>query len=332
VSSSPHPTGTALRSAREQAARGDWHGILREHAQAAERGLPEEPELAYLVADALHRRGEVEEAIALATRVEPVARRGGDRRLALRTVNLIGMCEFLRGRIEEAEERFGDLMELARSWEDEEFAARASNNLGVLSNVRSRQELALSHYQHALAAYHRMGHPRGLAQTHHNLGISYRDLGFPEEADAHFRRAIEFATQAGDADVIGMAELERALLRVHEGDAILAESLAARVLARFEQAGDEPKRAEALRVVAAAARARAQDARAAELLDRALDIASRFAQPLLRAEVQRDRGLLLRERGDPAGARAALVDAAARFASIGADHDARAVRALIDSL
>jgi tetratricopeptide (TPR) repeat protein len=308
--------------------RREWLVIVERLSELPETQIIAQLEIAFCYADALLRIGEAGRARAVAEQVEKGARRQGDRRLVLNVINVIGVASFESGRNSEAEERFAELLDLASMWKDEEFAARASNNLGVLANVRGRRDQALMYYQRALASYHRLGYLRGLAQTHHNLGISYRDLGFDREADTHFQRAIQFAQSTNNEDVIAMAEAERALLRVRAGDGQLAEALAQRALRRFTAMGDELGRAEALRVLAAAARARASDDEAARRLEEALEVARSHSFPLLHAEVQRDRGLLLRDQGRSAEAVEALHDAASHFFNLGAAAEAEAVRAI----
>lgn len=297
-----------------------------------EETLVSEPDVGFWYLDALHRIGATTRAVSLAAKIEPAVRRTGDRRLVLNFVNVLGVALFESGRSADAEERFGELLDSAVEWGDEEFAARASNNLGILANVRGRRDLALTQYQRALASYQRLGYRRGLAQTHHNLGITYRDLGFDPEADAHFQRAMEIAAAEGDEDVIAMAETERAMLCARCGDGKLAGTLARRALGRFEVLGNPLGRADALRVLAAAAQGDGRVDEAGSLFDEALVIAEEHADALLRAEVQRDRGRLLRDTGRVDEARTALLDAAASFESIGAAAEAAAVRGLLDGL
>ena len=84
--------------------------------------------------------------------------------------------------------------------------------------------------------------------------------------------------------------------------------MATRALERFTRLGEPLGRADALRVLAAAARASGRDEAAAPFLDDALEIARAHSDPLLMAEVQRDRGLLLRDQGDADAAREALAE------------------------
>jgi tetratricopeptide (TPR) repeat protein len=333
------PAALTLDDARALRAAGDWRTLAARGAVLRAEQLQAQPELAYAYAAACRQLGDTARAIQVAGWAEAQARRQGDPRRAAEAVNLAGNALFEEGRLDEAEARFGELVEYAAAWGDEELGARASNNLGILANVRGRREVALAAYQRALAAYQRLGNVLGVAQTHHNVGISYRDLGFDREADAHFRRAAELAAAGGPAEaasaaatdtetVVAVAETERALLRVRAGDAPLARALAGRALRRFDRIGDPRGQAEVLRVLAAADRADGDDGAAGRLLDEALAIARAQSDPLLLAEIQRDRGLLLRDAGSAADACAALHEAADHFARIGAAAESEAVAAL----
>lgn len=319
----------SLDEVRALASRREWQRIVeRVSASPAAR----EPEVSFHHADALRRVGRTPEALEVAGEIETAVRRRGDRRLLVNLVNLAGICLFELGRVEAAGARFEELLELSSEGGDEEFAGRACNNLGMLANIRGERDRALAWYGRAVASYQRLGYTRGLAQTHHNLGISYRDLGFDREADAHYLRAIELAGGAGSEDVVALAETERAVLRARGGDGALARTLALRARERFERMGDPVGRAEATRVLALAARASADDDGAAALLDEAFEAARAHSDALLRAEVQRDRGLLLRDRGRADAARDALTDSARSFGEIGAAAEAAAVLALLDGL
>ena len=326
---SPLPTDSAasLERARALAATRDWTALAALAGGISPSALDEAPELGYLCADALNRTGATDRARMLAAAVEPAIRRAGDRRLLMRLQNLLGVIAFEAGETDQAESFFAQLLDDASRWQDDEFAARASNNLGVLANIRGRRELALTSYERALAAYQRLGHLRGLAQTHYNLGISYRDLGRLEDADAHYRRAIHFAERSASEDVVALAETERAGLRIRAGDGTLADRWLGNAQNRFEKLGDPVRRAEVLRVRASAARLRGQSDAARAHLDEAFAVASAHSNLLLHAEVQRDRGSLLRELQLEEEARAALLDAADQYGRLGADEEEAAVRA-----
>lgn len=322
-----------LKRARELALRREWPKLAALHETEVSPGdLVGCPELAYLLSDALRRTGQMERARPLAEEAESGASRAADARLHLRSINLIGMIDFESGAMDAAGRRFAELLERASDADDDEFAARASNNLGILANIRGQTELALTSYQRALAAYHRIGYARGLAQTHFNLGISYRDLGFTDEADAHYARAMEFAEDTDSEDVIALAETERALLRARDGDGHLAESLATRALGRLQRMGDPAGAANAVRVLASAALARGAPDLALQRLDQALGTTRAHPDLLLRAEIQRDRGLVLVDLRDTSAAVNALREALEAFRQIGATREIDATRKLLTTL
>lgn len=331
-----------LDEARALRAAGEWRVLARRANELTTDDLAAEPEVAYGFAAALRQTGETARALEIGGMAEAGARRRGDRRLAAEAVNLLGNALFELGRLDEAQARFEELLAYAAECDDQPFAARASNNLGILCNVRGRRDQALVNYQRAVASYQAAGNVLGLAQTHHNLGITFRDLGFADDADTHYLRAIQLAgtalQHAGAASgtdtetVIALAETERALLRARAGDGELAEAMGRRALRRFERIGDPRGRADALRVLAAAARAVAEDEEALRRLDAALDVPGAGGYPLLVAEVQRDRGLLLRDLDRPADARRALDESSSAFAAIGAAAEAEAVSLIIRGL
>lgn len=317
-----------LAEARALREAGRWPELAALLAPLGDGAAADEPELGLLHALALRVTGETERALAAAEAAERAAGRRGDGRLRARAANLAGIALFESGRLEDAEARWETLLEEAARDGDEEAAAQAGNNLGVAANVRGRRDLALLHYGRALAYFRRVGDARGVAEAHHNLGISYRDLGLDDDADRHFRRAMDVGGGAGAEDVVALAETERALLRARAGDGPLAMALVARALERLERLGEALPRAEALRVRALAERASARDDDALRSLDEALALARSHADPLLLAEVQRERGRLLRDRGDRTAARQALEESAQAFGAMHAAAEAEAVRGI----
>lgn len=329
---SPSAPSAALADARALFQERSWAALAARVRPLGEEAVAAEPELGFMYAEACRHLGDTATALRVVEAVEPPARRSGERWLVLAVANLWGNSLFESGRMEEAERRFEELLGHATAWGDVDFAARAANGLGIVANVRGRRDLALAHYQRAIAGYTRIGNRRGLSQTHYNLGLSFRDLHFDDDADQHYQRAIDLAQATQMEEVIALAETERAVLRVRRGDGKLAASMLSRAIERFERLGDPTGRAHALRVLAGAARAQGDDDRAASLLDEALEVARGHLDAVLQAEVQRDRGLLLRDRGDAAAAREALLDSAEAFEGVGAAAEAGAVRAILASL
>ena len=329
----PAPTlPLTLAEARDLAQRREWRVLAERAADLEITKVVDEPELAYHCADAFLRTGSAARGLALIREVEPQARLGGDRRLSLRATNLFGALLFEAGTTGEAEERFLELLERASEWKDDEFAARASNNLGVLANLHGDREKALTFYQRALASYQRLGYTRGLAQTHYNLGMAYRQIHFPEEAETHYGNAIRYAQQTGNEDVIGLAESDRGLLSVENGDAAKGEVLARRAIDRFNRIADPVRAAEATRVLAAALHASGNGEQALELLAEARSTAESHSNLLLLAEVERDSSHILASLGDLEGARAPAKAAIEHFTRLGAHAEVDSLTAYLETL
>lgn len=321
-----------IEEARRLAVERRWPELAALTWSASESDSDARPELAFLIADALRRIGEVDRARDLADAAADGAVLAGSVRLRLRVGNLRGMLLFDAGELTYAEDAFERLLQLASDDGDDEFAARASNNLGVIASVRGNRELALTAYQRAIAAYQRLGHTRGLAQTHYNTAIVYRDLGFAHDMERNLAMALRYATEGADEDVTALVETERALLLAASGDGPFAEKLAERALERMQRLGDPLGAANAVRALASAASARNRPVVALSRLEEALDAVERYPDLLLRAEIQRDRAVLLLEAGDRQNAHAALVDSLDSFQKLGAEREAEATSVLLSRL
>lgn len=314
---------------RALAAQRSWVELARAMEGVDESGLRRVPELGVHQADALWRVGQAERAAELARRLQPVLQELGERDLVLHITNILGISLFELGEVDEAARVFADLLEMADEAEDFDFSARASNNLGVHASVQDRYDLALVYYERALASYIRFGQVRGIAQTHYNLGVNYRELGFFDKAESHYRLAVSYAERSGSDDVIGLAESDRGLLQVQMGDPHLGRVFAERARARFRAMGDPVREGEALRVLGASAVGAGMFEEAAGCFEEALAIGVRHGNRLLQADVQLERGKMLRERGQLGQAREALEEAARHFDGLGAAAEAEQARALI---
>lgn len=322
----------SLAEVRSLAAERRWEALAQRLAGVPEERFAEEPELAVRYSDSLWRVGNPSRSVAVAEIALPQLLRGSDRILLLDLTNVMGIARFELGQAEEAAVAWGELLDRATEWGHDEFAARASNNLGVVASVHGQRELALTYYERALASYRRLGYVRGIAQTHYNLGISYRELGFFPEAESHYAAATTYAEQCGSEDVVALAESDRGLLRVQAGDPRMGKILARRACDRFARMGDPVRRAESLRVLAAASNAEDSLDEALGYLEAALASARTHGNRLLHAEVQRDRGAVLRRAGDLPAAIEALTDAGEQFAAIGAAAEVEAVRSLLEEI
>lgn len=294
-----------LEAVRRRRSAGDFAGVRALLSDLPEETLLGEPALGYWLAYALRRVGDTHAALALAEALDEPCRRGADRELERRRLNLEAMALFDLGRVEDARGRWADLLAASAEAEDHAMVAHAANNLGVVATLGGRSEEALAHHARALAAYERLGDDRGVALTHQNLGIAYRERGHPREAEAHFRSAGRIARPGADADIIARAAEERAVLFLMRGDGPLAEAAAERARRLMAGSADRAGVAECLRVIGLAriVADRADEARAP--LAEALGIAREVGAALVQAEtlealalVDADRAVELRAQAD----------------------------------
>ncbi len=312
-------SGAALERGRALYARRDYPGLAELAAGEPGIALEAEPELGFMVADAWRRLGRADEALALVRRLAPLCAARGNDRLFRDRLNVEGILLFGRGDVAAAESVWRDLLEAASRGDDEEFVARANNNLGVICTLRGRREEALASYERAIAAYHRRGYLRGLAQAHQNLAITYRDMGFGDEADTHFRRTIAYARADGSEDEIARAEQERALLIYSfRRDGRLAEATAKQALRRFRRLRDVAGIADATRVLAIIHMGERRNLEAGKELDEAIRLARSARAPLLIAESLEAQAALALLEGRDAEAASLQEEAARGFGELGA--------------
>ncbi|MBR9989319.1 MAG: tetratricopeptide repeat protein [Gemmatimonadetes bacterium] len=273
-----------LGQARALLASGDPHGVVGALAGLAHVELITEPELGYLLANALRRTGDAERATTVVEALAgPCERRGRDR-LWRERLNLEAALAFDAGALDVAHTGWSQLVDTATRANDSELLRRAHNNLGVVHTLLGEWDAALTHYGRALAVARRLGDVRGMAEAHQNLGMAYRELDFVVDADSHFRSAIELGRSSGYDDIVGRAEEERALACLFAGDTARALALAARALERFRHAREPLGEAEAERVLGIIALSEGRLDDALSHLNRALGTAQSLGAVLLEAE------------------------------------------------
>ena len=262
----------------------DYPGLVEFLSPLGRAELTRVPELGFRLADAWQRTGERDAALAMLRALSTACARRGNDRLARDVANLEGVVLFGLGRLPEAEDAWRRLMSASSRAHDENFVARSNNNLGVIHTLLGDRESALAAYGRAIAAYQRLGYLRGLAQAHQNKAITYREMDRWREAEHHFLRSMDYASEDGSADELVRAKQERALLLCYAGERRLAEATARHALTRWEELGDPTGIGDAHRVLGTVALADGRWEVAAMWGEQALSIARRRHNPLLEAE------------------------------------------------
>jgi tetratricopeptide (TPR) repeat protein len=283
MTSSPPRSHDLLAAARAHAVAGGWDDVRRTLASHDDVVLSH-PELATLRAEAELRTGHPREARTWLTRALPKLQLSGDRAALRRAVNYLGVADAELGALDEAQLVFSRVLEMAQHDGDDLLLARATNNLGTIANMRGDRAKALTLYQLAIPAYQRLGNTNGLAESYHNIAISYRCLGQLARADEYEQQAMHFAREARSPRLLALGRLERAEISLRSGDAALAEAGARRATSEFETLGDEIRKGDALRLVAAAALSLARLDAARESIETAVALARRHGSALNEAE------------------------------------------------
>jgi tetratricopeptide (TPR) repeat protein len=273
-----------LARARELLAANDAPGVVAILSALPDTELVAEPELGYLLANALRRTGKSGRAVHLVRALAgPCERRGHDR-LWRERLNLEAAIAFDAGALDTALAAWADVVDVSTAADDADLIRRAHNNLGVVHTLLGQWDSALAHYGRALAVARRLGDARGMAEAHQNLAMAYRELDFVREADAHFRSAIELGRSTGSDDIVGRAESERALAFLFAGDPKRARASAERALDRFRRSREPLGEGEAERVLGVIALRERHVDEARTHLDRALRCAQQIGAALLEAE------------------------------------------------
>ncbi|MBW3614916.1 MAG: tetratricopeptide repeat protein [Actinobacteria bacterium] len=199
-----------------------------------------------------------------------------------------------RTRAVEIYERLGDLMGLAK----------ALNNLGIDAYYEGDWTAALGYWHRSRDAMCRVGDVAGTATLDNNIGEILSDRGQFDDAEARFADARAGALSCGYALMATVAAKNLGRLAVRRGQWEEGRQLLERAAADFHAIRSEGLAAE---TEALLAECDVMSGRPAEALARIAGALARLQPiPAVRAHLERMRGLALLERGDLAGARAAL--------------------------
>jgi tetratricopeptide (TPR) repeat protein len=322
------PVLTTARAAAGAGAWGDVRAQLERESGVAER----DGARATLLAEACLRTGDPRTATHWLAAATPLLARAGDRPGQRKVVNMQGAAAFALGTLDSAAERFGTALEMARADGDPLLTARAMNNLGAIDALRGDSDRAIAAYLLAIPVYHRMGHTLGLAESWHNLAISYRSRDELNDADEAERRAIEFATEAGNPRLAAMAQVGRAEISLRRGDYALARATASRAVTVFSTIPDFLHQADALRVQADASDQLRFPLVADAAIAQAYELARTHEHRLQEAQILQTHAQILLRRGEPGEAKARGHEALAAFERLGSTAAAQEMREFLTRL
>jgi signal transduction histidine kinase/tetratricopeptide (TPR) repeat protein len=251
----------------------------------------------------------------------------GDERQEAIAWNNLGVTRYLAGEWDRALEAWEKLGEKQGRTLEEELLTL--NNLGFLYSERGDTPRAREMFRRALTRIERAGgHARIEAMVRGNLGdIAAREAD-PAAAAALYRQARAIAERIGARDEL--VETER---RLAELDLLLRDPVAARVRATEAlrlaiESGNLVEQGNLYRVLALAARAKADGAAAAAAVKAARECLEGAGAPLALARIDCVACLVELDRGEPVQAGALLRRARGVFEKLGAAPELREVERL----
>ena len=276
--------------------------------------------------------GRVDEAERMYSDSFDVADRTGAVAAKASALNCRAVIAQRRGDLDEATALYRRAARLALEGGEIRLAGMIEQNLGVLANIRGDLDGALVRYRAALRAFQEVADHEAVSWVLNNMGMLLNDLGFPQRAERAFLEGLEIARTRKDEPMRGglSANYAESLIALRRWDEA-AEHLDTAL--DVGQAGDDAARVgEALKFFGVLERERGDLEAAKARLDEALAIARRVQDPLLVAEVLRERGEVLRRGRTPHEALPDWEAARRGFEELHAALDADEVRARTESL
>ena len=166
------------------------------------------------------------------------------------------------GHLAPAAEAFELALVLARQGGHRQLEATIVNEQGNLEQGRGDVNAATAHWQQALAIHREQGHGVNVSGTLCNLAFAAMSIGDFDAARAQFEEARGLSERVGQAQIVGIIDINLGLVFLHQEDAHQALVCASRALQQLLRQGDRWAQAAALRVVGRAELALGQGAAA----------------------------------------------------------------------
>lgn len=217
-----------------------------------------------------------------------VAELNDDGQSIAHALNCMGIIHQIWGKLDEADSYYRDAGALASEAGELRLQAMVFQNLGAVANTRGDLPRALEYYQLSLERYRELRDEQYIGQVLNNLGMILTDLEQWDEAEATFSESAALCEKVGDLRTRVLVECNRTELYIHRGE---LDRATASCDASFELASRIDYQlglGEAYRNYGVIFREMGQLGLAEMHLRTAGEIAERYTNPLLAAEVQRE--------------------------------------------
>ncbi|MEX2583855.1 MAG: HD domain-containing phosphohydrolase [Gemmatimonadota bacterium] len=273
------------------------------------------------IGDTHRDEGATEAAQDAYTVCRAVSELNDDRLNLAYVLNSLGILEWQWGRLDEANDLYEQSQTIATEIGETRLTAMVAQNTGVLANIRGDLIGALRHYRDSLAGYRRLGDISRMAGVMSNIGMLHTDLQQWEEAEQMFAESAALCEQVDDSRSRTMVEVNRTELFILMGDTERAQESCDAALELASRLDHHLALGEVHKNFGVIARHRGDFQLAEAKLVDARDIAERYANPLLAAEVNRELAQLYRQADRNSDALQALNAAHAIFGDLRAQTD-----------
>ena len=235
-------------------------------------------------------------------------------------LNLQGAEAFERRDSERALPLFRQAWRISRSISDDELSAIIEHNLALVHHLRGSLRRSLHECRSSLERFRRLGSDAHAIEVLNTLGLVHTDLGEWDEAAAAYDQALDLCGRLGDLNARVLVQVNLVELCLARGEAAAAMSACDDVFTLATQIDDRRALTEIHKHYGVIFRETGVMARAEVHLAEAARGAAARGDRLLRAEVAKERALLLRAQGLNQQALARLNEAYDIFLELNARH------------
>jgi len=256
----------------------------------------------------------------------------GDALGQAQTIVRRGTVFYEQGNYEAAREVYEQALALGERIGDKKTIARANNNMAVLATIQGNLTEAVAQYEACLVMYIELNDDRGMTSAYHNLGMTHADQENWTSAMDAYEKGFEVAQKNGHLDLMANIHLSMAEVMLEMGNSMMVPMCCARALDIYRKTGDRLGEADAYRLLGRTFGMRKDWDTANQLFKDSLLLNEKHGNPLGAAEVQRDWGKMLMDRGFQTDARQILETAQNGFEKLGAQADVQKVESILTEL
>jgi tetratricopeptide (TPR) repeat protein len=234
----------------------------------------------------------LEEAIAAAERAQW-------HQLLVELYDRMGSVQYLLRRPHAAGQWFDQALKLYQSsgLEDPVLKARILGHRANLHYVAGQPIEAIASYELAIAAAQPVLDMPALAGIYEGLALSFQQTGQYARALAYAQKGLRIFETLRDVRMAGQLRLNMGDMMLQQGRAVEAERLFSEGAEHLRRIGDRELLPHLVAGMAESALERKDPARASELIDEALDLATRSTDPLATVAVHRVAGRVAHANG-----------------------------------